>query len=369
LAHDNIGRVYFQMGQHADAIASYSEAIRLRPNYARALNNRGTAQRALLHFPEAIADSTAALAIDPNYAEAFDNRGKAYNMTYRGELAREDFSRARNAYDLRLRSDPKNPALRLARANSAYDAHRWTDAVADYSSYIALNDAASPLPVAQLAHAYLFRGWARIGVYDYEAALADIETALRLQPDIKTGRLARAASLRGLGRYQDALKDDDATIDPKEPTTYLTRAMTYFCLGLYAEGEGDVQRFIEIGRNVDKDSRWLLHIFRVKRGTADDGFVDNRAPLPQTDWVTEIDSLYRGRQSIADTQKAMDAGHSGPWKNDPWPCAAKFFLGEYKLEHGDLAGARADLGAITPANCMWPEAAAAVAEMKRLPAK
>ena len=220
----------------------------------------------------------------------------------------------------------------------------------------------------QLAHAYLFRGWARAGVNDNDAALADIETALRLQPDVRTGKLARAAVLRALGHYQDALKDDDAAIDPKEPESYYNRAITYFCLGLYREAEDDMQRFIEIDKHNDRIRRRLLHIFRVKRGAPDDGFVDDRRPMPQTDWVTEIDGLYRGRQSLADTERAMNAIPHGPWKTSPWPCPAKFFLGEYRLEHGDLAGAKADLGVITPANCAWAEAAAAVAEMKRLPA-
>ena len=101
-------------------------------------------------------------------------------------------------------------------------------------------------------------------------------------------------------------------------------------------------RFIEIDKHNDKTSDVLLHIFRVKRGVPDDGFVDGRLPMPQTDWVTEMDGLYRGRQSLADTEKVMNALPRGPWKTSPWPCSVKFYLGEYKLEHGDVAGAKAD---------------------------
>jgi tetratricopeptide (TPR) repeat protein len=369
VAHDNIGRVYFQMGQHADAIASYNEAIRLKPDYSNAFNNRGNAYRASLRLQDALVNYNQAIALDPQNGEALVSRGRLYVQMRRSDLAQDDFSRARDIFDARLRGDPKNRYLQRMRADGAYDAKRDADAIKDYSSYIALNEDASPLPVADLAHAYLLRGSARRRSGDSAGSLADVEEALRLKPDIGGGKLAHAFALRGLGRYQEALKDYDDLMGPKAPENYFNRALIYFCLGLYREAEDDMLRFIEIDKHNDKTSDVLLHIFRVKRGVPDDGFVDGRLPMPQTDWATEMDGLYRGRQSLADTEKAMNATPRGPWKTSPWPCSVRFYLGEYRLEHGDLAGAKADLGAIMPSNCDWTQAAAAVAEMKRLPAR
>ncbi|HZQ41158.1 MAG TPA: tetratricopeptide repeat protein [Rhizomicrobium sp.] len=368
LAHNNLGNAYNKMGQYADAIASYSEAIRLKPDYSSAFLNRGNAYRAVLRFQDALVNYNQAIALNPADGEALTARGRLYAQQRRGDLGQDDFSRARDIFDARLRGDPKNRYLQRVRADTDYDAKRHDDAIKDYSSYIALNDNASPLPDADLAHAYLYRGWSRSVRGDNDGALADAEMALRLKPDIPQGKFARAQHLRSLGRYREALKDYDDLIDPKAPQIYFHRAITYFCLGLYKEAEDDMLRFVEIDKHNDKSADVLLHIFRVKRGVADDGFVDGRLPMPQTDWVTEVDGLYRGRQSLSDTEKAMNAIPRGPWKTSPWPCSVKFYLGEYRLEHGDPAGARADLGAISPSNCDWAQAAAAVAEMKRLAA-
>ena len=369
LAHANIGSLYSKMGQYADAIASFSEAIRLKPDYSNAFNSRGNAYWASFRFQDALVNYNQALALDPQNTEALASRARLYGQMRQPDLARDDYSRARDIFDARLRGDPSNRSWQGWRADAAYKASRYVDAIKDYSSYIALSEGASPpFSAADLAHAYLYRADARRRSGDNAGSLADVEEALRLKPDVQGGKLSHAAALRGLGRYQEALKDFDGLMDPKAPQNYFGRALIYFCLGLYQEAEDDMLRFIEIDKHSDKSSDVLLHIFRVKRGVADDSFTDGRLPMPQTDWVTEMDGLYRGRQSLADTEKVMNTTPHGPWKTSPWPCSVKFYLGEYKLEHGDVAGAKADLGAITPANCDWAQAAAAVAEMKRLAA-
>jgi tetratricopeptide (TPR) repeat protein len=49
------------------AIADYSEAIRINPNYAVAYSNRGNLLQARGRREDAIADVQRALAIDPNH--------------------------------------------------------------------------------------------------------------------------------------------------------------------------------------------------------------------------------------------------------------------------------------------------------------
>ena len=64
----------------------------------------------------------------------------------------------------------------------------------------------------------------------------------------------------------------------------------------------------------------------------------------------------------------VKAAASDPAQKGNWPCHSKFFLAEYKLEHGDTAGARRYLQEVTPATCADGAAAAAAAELRRLPA-
>ena len=57
------------------AIADYTKAIELNPNYANAYYNRGISKHNLKDYNGAISDYNKAIEIDPNYANAYYNRG------------------------------------------------------------------------------------------------------------------------------------------------------------------------------------------------------------------------------------------------------------------------------------------------------
>src|ERR1019366_922197 len=55
----------------------YSEAIRLKPDYAAAFNNRGNARSDEGDLEGALQDYSEAIRLKPDYAAAFNNRGNA----------------------------------------------------------------------------------------------------------------------------------------------------------------------------------------------------------------------------------------------------------------------------------------------------
>ena len=63
----------FQKGQTAEAIRQFREVIRLKPDYAEAHNNLGTALGLGGQTDEAIREFQEALRLKPNYAEARKN--------------------------------------------------------------------------------------------------------------------------------------------------------------------------------------------------------------------------------------------------------------------------------------------------------
>jgi tetratricopeptide (TPR) repeat protein len=59
------------------AIADYTQAIRINPNYAEAYNNRGWVRNRAGDFQGAIADLNQVIRINPNDANAYFSRGLA----------------------------------------------------------------------------------------------------------------------------------------------------------------------------------------------------------------------------------------------------------------------------------------------------
>ena len=77
IAYNNRGQALRAKGDLAGAIADFSTAIELTPNFAAAFANRGAAKRANHDLEGAIADCTKAIGLDPQSASAYSNRGYA----------------------------------------------------------------------------------------------------------------------------------------------------------------------------------------------------------------------------------------------------------------------------------------------------
>ena len=101
------------------AIADYSTAIRLKPDYAEAYNDRGFAYYLKGDAERAIADYTRAIALRPDYPKAYNSRGVVY-MAHGYERAKAvaDFDRA-----IGLKPDFRYAYIN--RANARLLRHPW----------------------------------------------------------------------------------------------------------------------------------------------------------------------------------------------------------------------------------------------------
>lgn len=91
------GEDYSSVHDYDRAIADYTKAIELKPDYAEAYNDRGFAYylRAKPDYDHAIADYTRAIELRPNYPKAYNNRGVAYMAGgYGAAKSVPDFDRA-----------------------------------------------------------------------------------------------------------------------------------------------------------------------------------------------------------------------------------------------------------------------------------
>jgi len=94
VAFTNRGLAYKSKGQWDRAIADFSEAIRLQPDFVTAFNNRGNIYYGQGQFDRAIEDYDKAIRLNPELAEAFSNRGNVYRKKGQFDRAIEDYDKA-----------------------------------------------------------------------------------------------------------------------------------------------------------------------------------------------------------------------------------------------------------------------------------
>ena len=95
VAFTNRGLAYKRKGQWDRAIADFSEAIRLKPDFAEAFNNRGNIYYGKGQFDRAIKDYDKAIHLKPEDGQIFADRGLAYEKKGAPDQALRDFTRAR----------------------------------------------------------------------------------------------------------------------------------------------------------------------------------------------------------------------------------------------------------------------------------
>jgi tetratricopeptide (TPR) repeat protein len=90
----NRGLAYYNNKDYNKAISDYTEAIRLKRDYAFYYNDRGKAYNGKKDYDKAISDYTEAIRLDPNNTFYYDNRGDAYQSQGKPDKAKADFAKA-----------------------------------------------------------------------------------------------------------------------------------------------------------------------------------------------------------------------------------------------------------------------------------
>jgi Flp pilus assembly protein TadD len=123
-AHCNLGIAYAKNRQCDEALAEYTKAIELKPDFPEPYNNRSVLyyKAACERQPELGANSAAvmslidadiAVQLCPRYADAYVNRGNALLLFGKTDLATDDYNRA-------IELAPELPAAWGNRAILAY---------------------------------------------------------------------------------------------------------------------------------------------------------------------------------------------------------------------------------------------------------
>lgn len=218
-------RLHFELGRVAESLADFDRALQLDPADVFALNNRGIALNKLGRSNDAEADYRKAVARDTKYYKAHFNLGNVYRD-------RQDDAAAIAAYSRAIEINPEFTDAWTNRGNAYGRSEQFALAYSDYDRALSLTP--------QDAKLYFVRALARqncgqqepappdsqISGADQaqaEAALADLDAALKLDPSLTDARRFRA--ILGLcERYDDALHEVEAYLQA-EPEDAEMRAL------------------------------------------------------------------------------------------------------------------------------------------------
>lgn len=180
----------------------------------------------------------------------------------------------------------------------------------------------------------------------YDKAVADLDTALKLKDSLST-LMQRAASNRAKGDYDRAVADF-TTATAKDPKTadldgwepYNERGYTQFLAARYADAAADFDKTLALGSSTHTgDVLWLpyqaawLHIARAKAGQNDaEELARNAGKIDLKQWPGTLVAFFLGQVKADQLSPPSSHGASMGRARD---CNLSFFTGEHALIKGD----------------------------------
>ena len=213
-AWTNRGSALGNLGRYEEAIASYDQALEIKPDDHKAWYNRGNALVNLGRYEEAIASYDQALEIKPDKHEAWYNRGIALVNLGR-------YEEAIASYDQALEIKPDDPDAWYNRGIALGNLGRYEEAIASYDQALEIKH--------DYHQAWYGRGFALGNLGRYEEAIASYDRALEIKPDYHEAWDNRGYALTCMGRYKDALESFDRAIkiNSNDANTYYNKACCY----------------------------------------------------------------------------------------------------------------------------------------------
>jgi tetratricopeptide (TPR) repeat protein len=198
----NRGNARAELWDLGGAIADYTEAIRLNPEFLSAFNNRGNARADQGDLNGAIADFSEAIRLNPQNVSAFNNRGFARAQQGDRAGAITDFSEA-------IRLDPQDAGAFNNRGFARFELGYYAAAIIDFTEAIRLEP--------RYARALTGRAIARGATGDLNGAITDFNEVIRLDPQNAGAVAARAVARHRSGETDAAQADLEAAIRAAGP--------------------------------------------------------------------------------------------------------------------------------------------------------
>mgnify|MGYP002632832699 CR=1 FL=1 len=246
------GVAYLAHQQYDKAIADFTESLRLQPENAGALNNRGQTRYLMEDYKAAVQDYTAAIAIDAKNPLVLNNRALAYL-----ELA--DLSNAMIDLQAALKLVPQYPEALNNRGVVYQQRQEFDKAIADFTEALKLD--------SKYVDALENRALSYVEINDHAKAIADLESAIQLSPHSYEAAndlawlLATTTedSVRNKQRALMLAKQACAVTEYKQWNTLDTLAAAYAANGQFADAKKWLGTAIALAPE-DEKKRLQIHL-------------------------------------------------------------------------------------------------------------
>ncbi|AFZ15256.1 Tetratricopeptide TPR_1 repeat-containing protein [Crinalium epipsammum PCC 9333] len=194
------GKQQFDAGDFEGALASYDQAVHIKPDYYKAWHNRGFALDNLERFEGALASYDQAVHIKSDFYNAWHNRGVVLANLERFEDAIASFDQA-----VHIKPDFYNAWMELGAV--LVNLERFEEALASFDQAVDIKP--------DDHHAWLNRGSALFTLEQFEEALASFDQVVDIKPDDYQAWYSRGMTLFRLERFEEALASFDQVVDIK----------------------------------------------------------------------------------------------------------------------------------------------------------
>ena len=190
-AYYNLGNAQKETNRVDDAVMSYTKAIEFRPGYVYALSNLGNIFNQLGRYDDAIINYNKAIELQPDYAEAHYNLGNALKELGQHEEAIVSYNKAIE----------HNPRYIEAYNNIGVILHklgRYEEAIKTYSSVIKIN--------SNYAGAYNNWGLALKELKQLDLAIEKYEKAIAIKDDYREAISSLGEVLLEKGQHKEGIE-------------------------------------------------------------------------------------------------------------------------------------------------------------------
>ena len=260
--NNNRGILYLESRAFDKAIADFSEALRQKPDFLIAMENRSIANQQAGRPDPALADLAEVIRRDPKNARHFVRRAQLHGM-------KQEFDESFKDFDAAIALEPKNAEILVQRGDLFAERKQYEKAYADYAAAAKL----APRDADPLVH----RSHVFVEEKKFPNALVDLDAALKLDPKNVEIIIARGWVQLLTGNYDLAVADYDeaAKAEPNNPLVYNCRAwlMATCPDAKYRDGkkaEEYARKAVEMTDSKDPGFRDTLAAALAEQGRFDD---------------------------------------------------------------------------------------------------